>query len=121
MEDIEQFPMKVLMTTDTVGGVWTYSIELCESLPLVQFHLVTLGAPMSESQKKEAAALPNVVVHESAFKLEWMEDPWLDIEESGEWLLKLEEEIQPDLVHLNAYAYGTLAFRAPKTIVAHSD
>lgn len=121
MVDNEQFPMKVLMTADTVGGVWTYCMELCCSLPWIQFHLVTFGAPMSEGQRRETAALANVVVYESAYKLEWMDDPWQDIDASGQWLLKLEEEINPDLVHLNAYAYGSLPFLAPKTVVAHSD
>jgi glycogen synthase len=50
-----------------------------------------------------------------------MENPWRDIDESAEWLLQLERTIKPDLVHLNCYAYGTLPFRAPKIIVAHSD
>lgn len=112
---------KILMTADTVGGVWTYCMELCQTLPGVQFHLVTSGAPMQEGQKREVAALPNVTVYETPYLLEWMHDPWKDIEESGEWLLRLEDEIHPDLVHLNSYAYGALPFRSPKIVVAHSD
>jgi glycogen(starch) synthase len=115
--------IKILMTTDTVGGVWTYSMELCRGLQMhnVEIHLVTMGAKMSEWQKNEADALQNVRVYETDFMLEWMQNPWMDIKECGEWLLKLEETIRPDLVHLNCFAYGCLDFKSPVMVVAHSD
>lgn len=115
------FHIKVLMTTDTVGGVWTYCMELCNHLPQVQFHLVTMGALPNAAQKRQVSALQNVVLYPSAYKLEWMENPWADIEASGLWLLQLEQDIEPDLIHLNAFSYGVLPFMAPKLVVAHSD
>ncbi len=115
--------MKILMTTDTVGGVWTYSMELCRGLQThdVEIHLATMGAKMSNWQKREVSALQNVVVYETDFLLEWMQNPWRDIKECGEWLLHLEEEISPDLIHLNCFAYGCLPFKSPVIVVAHSD
>jgi glycosyltransferase involved in cell wall biosynthesis len=121
MEDSKQRSFSVLMTTDTVGGVWTYSLELCRALRDVDFHLVTSGARMNEGQKREIASLANVEVYESEYALEWMDNPWDDIDASGEWLLHLEKEVKPDVVHLNSNAYGTLPFKAPKIVVAHSD
>jgi glycosyltransferase involved in cell wall biosynthesis len=121
MAGIKHTPMKVLMITDTVGGVWTYCMELCRGLTHVQFHLVTAGAKLNEGQRAEVESLQNVVVHETEYKLEWMENPWNDIDDSGEWLLELEKVLRPDLVHLNSYSYGMLPFNAPKVIVAHSD
>lgn len=121
MEGINQRSYKVLMTTDTVGGVWTYCLELCRALQDVEFYLVTSGARMNESQKTEISALSNVTVYETDYALEWMDNPWDDIEASGEWLLQLEKEVKPDLVHLNSYSYGALPFKAPKIVVAHSD
>jgi glycogen(starch) synthase len=120
MAGFEHNPLTVLMTADTVGGVWTYCMELCRSLPEVRFHLVTAGAPL-QSWQREEADLPNLTLHETAFRLEWMSDPWADMDASGAWLLQLEEEIQPDIIHLNSYSYGSLPFRAPKLVVAHSD
>ena len=116
-------PLRMLMTTDTVGGVWSYSVELCTALqPFnVHFYLVTTGAPMQASQKNEVATLENVTVFETGFKLEWMENPWQNIDASGEWLLQLEEEVQPDVIHLNGYVYGALPWKAPVMVVAHSD
>lgn len=109
------------MTADTVGGVWSYCMELCGMLPEIRFHLVTAGAKLNEGQRREVESLQNVCVHETEYKLEWMENPWNDIDDSGDWLLRLEEEIQPDLIHLNSYSYSALPFNAPKIVVAHSD
>src|SRR5438128_1260761 len=114
---------KILMTADTVGGVWTYCMELCKSLQSypVEIHLVTMGDALKAWQKDEVKALNNVTVYETTFRLEWMNDPWQDIKECGEWLLQLEEKIEPDVVHLNCFAYGSLPFKAPVVVVAHSD
>ena len=49
-----------------------------------------------------------------------MDDPWDDVRAAGEWLLSLEREIQPDLVHLNGYCHGTLDWDCPVLVVAHS-
>jgi glycosyltransferase involved in cell wall biosynthesis len=114
--------MKILMTTDTVGGVWTYALELARSLAEhgVRFSLATMGAPLSDCQRAAAAALENVTVHESRYKLEWMQEPWNDVFTAGRWLLDLERRIRPDVVHLNGYAHGNLPWRAPALVVAHS-
>jgi len=116
-------PLRILMNTDTVGGVWSYSLELCRALiPFnVQFILVTTGAPVQPAQRKEAGQLQNVTLYETDFLLEWMEAPWESIDASGEWLLQLEAALQPDLIHLNSYAYGSLPWKAPVLMVAHSD
>lgn len=122
MEGYKQ-TLKLLMTTDTVGGVWTYSMELCQTLLAhnVEVHLVTMGAKMADHQRKEASALSNIELYETDFLLEWMQNPWEDIRECGEWLLQLEEAVNPDVIHLNSYSFGSLPFTAPKIVVAHSD
>jgi glycosyltransferase involved in cell wall biosynthesis len=76
-----------------------------------------MGPRLRRAQRE---ALP-ARLHESGFRLEWMEDPWDDVTAAGEWLLALEEEEQPDVVHLCSYAHGALPFQAPKVLVAHSD
>jgi len=114
--------MKLLMSTDCVGGVWTYALEIARALIPhdVTVHLATMGAPLSPDQRQAARAIPNVRLHESAYRLEWMNDPWDDVRRSGEWLLALEHEIGADVVHLNGYTHGALPFRAPVVVVAHS-
>jgi glycogen(starch) synthase len=116
-------PLRILMTADTVGGVWSYSVELCKALlPFnVHFYLITTGAPMQASQKSDVAALENVTVYETDFLLEWMDNPWESIDTSGNWLLQLEAKLKPDLIHVNGYVYGALPWKAPIIVVAHSD
>src|SRR3954452_19802954 len=91
---------RILMTADTIGGVWTFAMELAESLSQrgVEVFLAALGGPATPAQREEAAAIPRLRLFESNFKLEWMEDPWADVEQSGAWLLELETKIAPDLV-----------------------
>ena len=119
----EHTELRILMTTDTVGGVWTYAITLCKALePFhVRVYLVTAGAPVQPAQKQEAECLEHVTLYETGFKLEWMEAPWDSIDAGAAWLLQLEEELQPDLIHLNGYVYGALPWKAPVLVVAHSD
>lgn len=114
--------MKVLMTADTVGGVWTYAIELMRALEPrgVRFLLATMGRKLSPAQWGDVCSLDNVEVAESAFRLEWMPDPWEDVAEAGRWLQALAKRYRPDIVHLNGYAHGSLPFDAPVLVVGHS-
>jgi hypothetical protein len=122
IEDTDVTPKRILMSADTVGGVWTYALELARALlPYgVEVALATMGTPLTPEQWKAAKSIPKLEVFESNFKLEWMEDAWEDVRLSGEWLLDLEERIQPDVVHLNGYAHGALPWRSPTLIVGHS-
>lgn len=112
----------VLMTADTLGGVWTYAIELAAHLAAlgVRTYLATMGAPLRSAQRAEAAAVPGLCLFESTWKLEWMDAPWEDVARAGAWLLDLEERLAPDVVHLNGYCHGALPFRAPVLVVGHS-
>jgi glycogen synthase len=112
--------MKVLMTADTVGGVWTYALQLARAASDIEFIIATMGRLPSESQRIAAGALPNVTLVSSEWKLEWMDDAWDDLVRAGMWLLDLESEHSPDFIHLNGYAHGVLPFTRPKLIVAHS-
>jgi glycogen(starch) synthase len=113
---------RVLMTADTVGGVWTYAVELARELDArgVRVGLATMGAPVSAHQRQELAASRRVTLFESCWRLEWMQDCVEEVEAAGDWLLELERDFQPDLVHLNQYAFGALPFSAPTLLVAHS-
>jgi glycogen(starch) synthase len=113
-------PERVLMTADTLGGVWTYALELIRGLPSIEFTLATMGGAPSALQRAEVDALENVSLRESTFRLEWMDDPWDDVELAGEWLLQIAREIAPDLIHLNGYGHAALPWNTPVLLVAHS-
>ena len=110
--------MKVLMTADTVGGVFTYAADLARGLrdEDVEVVVATMGDPLRDDQR---AALP-ADVHESTFRLEWMDEPWDDVAAAGEWLRGLCEQERPDVVHLNGYAHGALEWPVPSVVVGHS-
>lgn len=113
---------RVLMTADTVGGVWTYALDLARALAPhgVSVSLATMGRLPSPSQYAEAATVSNLTLHPSEYALEWMPDPWEAVARAGEWLLALEAEVRPDIVHLNGYAHGHLPWQSPILIAGHS-
>ncbi|MBV9999969.1 MAG: glycosyltransferase family 4 protein [Verrucomicrobia bacterium] len=115
-------PRKVLMTADTVGGVWTYALGLCRGLAAsgCEVTLVTFGAPAGEAQRAEVAEVAGITLVETRYKLEWMPDPWSDVDEAGRFLQGLARAEEPDVVHLNGYAHAALPWPAPAVVVAHS-
>jgi glycogen synthase len=102
--------MRVLMTADAAGGIWTYADELRDALEAsgVDVLLAVLGpdAPPGRAD----AHLPGA--------LEWRPDPWGDLGPTGEALLDLAAGC--DLVHLNSYGFGALEWPCPALVVAHS-
>ena len=114
--------MNLLMTADTVGGVWTYALDLAGSLEPhgVKTTLATMGAPLSPAQREAADSIQTLTLFESRYALEWTPDPWDDVTRAGAWLLDLEARVKPDLIHLNGYAHGALPWSAPVLVVGHS-
>jgi glycogen synthase len=115
-------PQRILMTADTVGGVWTYAVELARALAPhgIEIALATMGGPLTRSHREQIRPLTNLGIFESSYRLEWMEEPWRDVEEAGEWLLEIERRTHPDVIHLNNYAHGALGWLAPVMMVGHS-
>ncbi len=114
--------LRVLMSADTIGGVWTYALDLARALqPFeVEVHLATMGSLPNREQTRQAVAISNLQLHQSSYQLEWMDDPWPDVDRAGAWLLRLEQRLKPDVVHLNHYAHGHLPWTAPTLTVVHS-
>src|SRR6185312_8467944 len=115
-------PRRVLMTADTIGGVWTYAVDLCRGLKRHDVHvtLFTMGRMPDEDQRRTIAQIPNVSLIPTDFRLEWMGDCEEDLVDSGEILLALEQKLQPDVIHVNGYWHAALPFSAPVLSVAHS-
>lgn len=114
--------MKILMTADTIGGVWTYSMELCSALGQhnVCIALATMGRKLSAAQYEQLVGMPHVQLFESEYRLCWMANSADDVRAAGDWLLGLEREWQPDVIHLNDLAHGGLPWLAPVLLVGHS-
>lgn len=115
-------PTRVLMSTDTVGGVWTYALELARGLAAhgVEVHLAALGRRPDPAQRNAAEAVPGLHLYSHDCRLEWMQEPWAELAAAGDWLLELEARVAPDVVHLNHYCHGDLDWQAPVLMVGHS-
>ena len=116
--------MKILMTTDTAGGVWQYGIDLASCLLEEQIEVVLVGmGPMpNEGQLSQIRKCRKRGLHfyHRAYQLEWMDDPWEDISGAGAWIKDLYHKEKPDLMHFNNYAQVGLDWEVPSVLVAHS-
>jgi glycogen synthase len=110
------------MTTDAVGGVWDYALELARGLTGAQVEVVlaVMGPGPGPHHRAAAQAIAGIDLVVGPYRLEWQEDPWDDVARAGDWLLELEARCGCDLVHLNGFAHGALPFRSPKLVVGHS-
>jgi glycosyltransferase involved in cell wall biosynthesis len=112
----------VLMTADAMGGVWTFAVELCAALGArgLRTTLAVMGPPPSAAQRAEVRSIPGLSLASAPWQLEWMDDPWADVDGAAAWLLALEREARPEVIHLNGYAHGCVPFFAPVVVVGHS-
>lgn len=115
--------MHILVTADTVGGVWTYARELVTGLVRRgnRVTLVSFGDIPTVPQAEWMEGLRGLEFHPTAFRLEWMQEAPGDIAASKEYLQSVINETEPDILHLNQFCYGALPVSIPKLVVAHSD
>jgi len=114
--------IKILMTADTVGGVWTYTIDLCKALEPygVTVYLMTMGALVSKQQNLELKDVSNIVLYESNYKLEWMQDAEQDVLKAKQWVQSAHKNIQPHLLHFNNFGQTANNWNCPVVTVYHS-
>jgi len=114
-------PIKVLMTTDAVGGVWTYSTGLASALAAagLEVYLVVLGPP-PRKEKRAMLRDSRVRLIETNLALEWQDPGGDDLSNARRLLEELEDAIQPDIVHLNSFREANFDWLAPVVVVAHS-
>ncbi len=115
------FPVRrVLMTADAVGGVWQYTADLASGLANrgLSITVAVMGPPPDAARLAAMERVARVEMHPC--RLEWMDEPWADVDAAGEWLIDLERRVRPDVVQLNGFCHAALPWNAPVTIVAHS-
>jgi glycosyltransferase involved in cell wall biosynthesis len=115
--------MHVIVTTDTLSPVWTYTQELVTGLASkgVTVTLVSFGDIPLPHQTAWMNGVADLDYRPTAFRLDWMQEGESDYRESTEFLTKLVEEVDPDLLHLNHLCYGNLPVQTPRIVVAHGD
>lgn len=115
--------MHVLVTTDTLSGVWTYTQELVTGLAArgVSVTLVSFGDIPLPQQTAWMNGIQELDYRPTAFRLDWMQEGEFDFREASEYLTGVVRDIHPDLLHLNHLCYGNLAGDTPRIVVAHGD
>ncbi|GAA5030434.1 glycosyl transferase [Marivirga lumbricoides] len=114
--------LKIVMTADTVGGVWTYALDLCKALMSynVEVHLVTMGALLNEKQSIDVNKLSNTHVYQSNYKLEWTQGASSDMGLAKKWIASICLEVDPDIIHFNNYNQSPGSWKCPVITVYHS-
>lgn len=113
---------RVLMTTDTVGGVWTYAVSLARAL-CGRDHEVTLVTLGPAPRRDQVEALHNVTglsLEITDLALEWMDPQGADMARARDRLSRIFDAVMPDIVHLNSFREAAYGFAASKLVVAHS-
>ena len=115
--------MHVLVTTDTLSGVWAYTQELVTGLVSrgVRVTMVSLGDIPLPHQTSWMDELHGLEYIPTAFRLDWMHEAEQDLTDSSAYLTALVKELTPDLLHLNQLCYGNLPVDIPRMVVAHGD
>lgn len=116
--------MHILMTTDAVGGVWGYTLQLAGGLAAhgVRVTLVSVGREPGATQRAALLALPNLQgYHHLPYKLEWQQDSLTDVLAARGALTELAARLRPDVLHSNQFCFGDLPTACPRLVVAHSD
>lgn len=116
-------PRSVLLTTDAVGGVWRYSIELGRALASegVRVVLAAMGPRPDLGQLAEAAAIPGLDLVETGLALDWLAVAPAQLREAARWLSRFAREAGVETVHLHTPALAAHAgWPVPVVAVAHS-
>jgi len=113
--------MRLLLTTDAIGGVWDYSMTLARALE-AEGHallLAIIGSPSDD----QLASLPERIAFECRdHALEWLLVPTPELARTAEWISGLATGWGAEVVHLNQMAYtGLASFPAPTLVAVHSD
>jgi glycogen synthase len=116
------FPERVLMTTDAVGGVWEYSLELASGMCRrgIRVLLAAMGPEPSVPQRHAATAINGLALAHYPYRLEWMDNSEVDLLPSADWLGDLAAGFEPDILHFNGYAHAGLLWPCPVVVVCHS-
>ncbi|MBS1815935.1 MAG: glycosyltransferase family 4 protein [Acidobacteria bacterium] len=120
--------MRLVVTTDTVGGVWTFTQELTRGL-LEHGHsvaLVSFGRLPSPTQQCTCETLAHTwgdhfQYTASDVPLEWMENNSRACTDAAPLLLDIIKQFEADVLHSNQFCFGALDVSIPKIITAHSD
>ncbi|MBS7700043.1 MULTISPECIES: glycosyltransferase family 4 protein [unclassified Chelatococcus] len=114
--------LKLFMTADAVGGVFTYAIELAEALTRhdVRTTLALLGPAPSAAQRRRAMVVPGLELLETTASLDWLADDEDAATRAAETIADLASRHTAEIVHLNTPTLALAPFEVPVVVALHS-
>jgi glycogen synthase len=115
--------LHVLVTADTITGVWAYTRELVTGLVSsgATVTLVSFGEIPLPQQTSWMDSLHGLDYRPTAFRLEWMQEGEQDLEDCFRYLEAIILDVSPDIVHASQFCLGSLPTNVPRLVVAHTD
>ena len=113
-------PRRILLSTDAVGGVWTYTIDLARALEAigVQPVIAAMGPSPNKKQYTQAAGIH---VFDTGLPLDWLAEDSHQIRNAGRSLAHLVDDVAADVVQLHSAALACdVRFNRPLVAVQHS-
>jgi glycosyltransferase involved in cell wall biosynthesis len=110
------------MTTDAVGGVWRYAVDMSAELGCRGWSvsLGVIGPAPSRAQELEASATPGVDVRLVDAPLDWLAGSEDALDAGRAAIAAAAAEARADIIQLNQPAYWSPYHPAPCVAVAHS-
>lgn len=115
--------LRLMMTADAVGGVWTYALDLARGVGARggETTLVVLGPPPSADQRREAQAVAGLALIETGQALDWTARAPAELDAAAREIASLARRLRPDILHLNHPALAPRArLPAPVLGACHS-
>lgn len=111
---------RVLMTTDSVGGVFQHALDLAGGLHPLGFDtvLAVLGPRMDAEQRRAAEAVADIV--ETDLPLEWLARSGAQLERASAELAEVAHARGASIVHLNTPGLTSDMFDLPVVVASHS-
>ena len=113
--------LRLLMTTDAIGGVWTYALELAEALAddEVETVLAVVGPAPDDAQRAAVARTPTIKLIETGLPIDWTCTAPAPVRAAGKAITRLAADERVDLIHHNVPALAVAASALPSIAVAH--
>jgi glycosyltransferase involved in cell wall biosynthesis len=110
------------MTTDAVGGVWTYALDLAAGLAPLGFDttLVVLGPSPTPDQMAGAAAIARLDLVDTRLPLDWTARAPAEVDDAAATVRSLARRTGADVIHLNSPALAAADSDRPVVGVCHS-
>lgn len=115
-------PRRVMLTTDTVGGVWQYTLEIAAgcSAAGALVEIVSMGPAPDAGRYRDADQIAGAALRHLDVPLDWMAEGEEALRDAADGLCGFAERFRPDVIHLAGASFAGLDWPAPVVVTMHS-